>query len=573
MRETFRKGYSAAVFRSDLGAGIVVGIVALPLSMALAIASGVPPQYGLYTTIVAGGLIALLGGSRVSVSGPTAAFVVVLAPITARFGLGGLLIASVMAGILLVMMGLSRLGQLIQYVPHPVTTGFTSGIAVVIATLQIKDFLGLQVATMPDHFIERMQALFAALPNARWQDTATGILTLIILIAWPRFNQRIPAALVALGMASLAAWGISQLIPEFNPITIKDRFSWWNGSEQVAGIPQAAPRFVWPWLQPDANGTPIGFSLTLLRDLSMPALAIAVLGAIESLLCAVVADGMTGQKHDPDSELVAQGIGNIVAPFFGGFAATAAIARTATAIRAGSRSPVAAIIHAGFVLTTMLILAPQLGYLPMASLAALLMVVAWRMSEARHFVRILRVAPRSDTMVLLVCFTLTVVIDMVVSVTVGIVLAALLFMRSMAELSQVRLLDEHHPQMVARLPDDVRLYEVAGPLFFGAAASAASQFAESLDGIRVVILFLGGVPMIDMTGLVALESSVEKLQKAGIMVVLAGVNPRVANSIKRSRIVENRNAISIHDSLQSAEMFVRLILPEHRASVLPGGGS
>lgn len=295
------------------------------------------------------------------------------------------------------------------------------------------------------------------------------------------------------------------------------------------------------------------------------------LGAIESLLCAVVADGMTGHKHDPDGELVAQGIGNIVAPFFGGFAATAAIARTATAIRAGSRSPIAAIIHAGFVLMTMLVLAPQLGYLPMASLAALLVVVAWRMCEAGHFVRIVRVAPRSDTMVLLVCFSLTVVIDMVASVTVGIVLAALLFMRRMAELSHVRLLDEHHPQMVARLPDDVRLYEVAGPLFFGAAARAAEQFAQSIDGVRVVILFLGGVPMIDMTGLVALESSVERLQKAGNMVVLAGVNSEVADAINRSHIVENRNAISIHDSLKSAEIFVRLILPDHRAKTLAEG--
>jgi SulP family sulfate permease len=297
----------------------------------------------------------------------------------------------------------------------------------------------------------------------------------------------------------------------------------------------------------------------------MPALAIAVLGAIESLLCAVVADGMTGHKHDPDAELIAQGVGNIVAPLFGGFAATAAIARTATGIRAGSRSPVAAIVHAAFVLATMLALAPLLGYLPMASLAALLMVVAWRMSEVGHFIRIIRVAARSDTIVLLTCFTLTVVFDMVVSVTVGVVLAALMFMRRMAELAHVRLMQGHHPQLVAELPADVRLYEIAGPLFFGAAEKAAGQMAQSSSGARAVILYLGGVPMIDMTGLVALESSILKLHDAGVLVVLAAVNEEVARAISRSHLATIPHAVSIHKTLASAEMYVRLVLPDRPA--------
>jgi SulP family sulfate permease len=559
-----RGGYGWPDCRLDIGAGIVAGIVALPLSMALAIASGVPPQQGLYTAIVAGGLIALLGGSRVSVSGPTAAFVVVLAPITARFGPGGLALATVMAGILMLVMGLARLGQWIQLMPHPVITGFTSGIAVVIAMLQLKDFLGLDVPAMPGHFVERLQAIVVALPSFRWQDLSTGLVTLAILIAWPRINRRIPAPLIGLVVASAGAWAAGKWFPLFDIITINDRFSWWAGEVPMPGIPQTPPVFAWPWLLPDCEGRPIGLSLELLRALSMPAMTIAILGAIESLLCAVVADGMTGFKHDPDGELMAQGIGNMVAPFFGGFAATAAIARTATGIRAGSRSPVAAMVHSVFVLLAILGLAPLLGYLPMASLAALLLVVAWRMSEAGHFIRIICVAPRSDTIVLAVCFALTVFVDMAVSVTVGVVLASLLFMRRMADLSHVRLVQGSHPQLIAELPPDVRLYEIAGPLFFGAAARAASQLAESVGEARVVMLYLGDVPMIDMTGLVALESTIQKLHRAGILVVLADVNADVASTISRSKIIANREAVSVHDSIPGAEMFVRLILPERR---------
>ncbi len=520
-----------------------------------------PPQHGLFTAIIAGSLIALLGGSRVSVSGPTAAFVVILAPITAKFGLSGLLIASVMAGMMLILMGVARLGKLIQFVPHPVTTGFTSGIAVVIATLQVRDLLGLSVPQMPGHFLERIYALAVALPTVRWSDLAIGLGTLSILLGWPRLDDRIPAPLVALTIAGVSAWSLHFAFPEFDVITINDRFSYSMDGVEMAGIPQIPPLPCWPWAQPGPDGQPVRISLELLRALAVPALAISVLGAIESLMCAVVADGMTGYKHDPDAELIAQGIGNIVAPFFGGIAATAAIARTATGIRAGSRSPVAAIVHAAFVLAAMLALAPLLGFLPMASLAALLMIVAWRMSEVGHFVRIVRVASRSDTVVLLTCFTLTVVFDMVVSVTVGVVLAALLFMRRMAELSYVRLVQGQHPQLIAELPADVRLYEIAGPLFFGAAEKAAGQMAQYSRGARAVILYLGGVPMIDITGLVALESSVLKLHHAGVLVVLAGVNEEVASAINRSHLAKIPGVVSIHKTLASAEMYVRLASP------------
>ncbi|TWT78734.1 C4-dicarboxylic acid transporter DauA [Planctomycetes bacterium CA13] len=562
MRAAWKSGYSRADFKADVGAGIVVGVVALPLSMALAIACGVPPQNGLFTAIVAGGLVALLGGSRVSVTGPTAAFVVILSPITAKFGLGGLLVASMMAGMIQVLLGAARLGRLIQIVPHPVTTGFTSGIAVVIATLQIKDFLGLDVDKMPETYLERVHALVFALPSISWTELLIGTLTLILLVVSPRVLRRIPGPLVALTIASLVALVLPEFSPGFDVATINDRFSFEMNGQQFAGIPKTPPTFEWPWRHLEVDGVPTGFSFGLMRELLVPAIAIAMLGAIESLLCAVVADGMTQSKHDPDGELLAQGIGNIVAPFFGGFAATAAIARTATGIRAGSRSPVAAIIHALFVLSAMLALAPLLGYLPMAALSALLLTVAWKMSEAKHFMRVVREAPRSDIVVLGTCFILTVVFDMVISVTVGMVLAAFLFMQRMAELSNVRVLNGMHPQLVAKLPPEVCLYEVNGPLFFGAAAKATDRMAEVTGDARALMLYLGNVSMIDMTGLIALESAVANLQNDGVMVVLAGVNDHVAKVIKRSSVI-NSPSVSLHSTLASAEMFLRLALPDH----------
>jgi SulP family sulfate permease len=565
LREAFRGGYQLRDGRNDLAAGVITGIVALPLSMALAIACGVPPQHGLYTAIVAGMLIALLGGAHTSVSGPTAAFVVILVPITARYGLAGLAIASLMAGVLLVIMGFAGLGKLIQYVPHPVTTGFTSGIAVVIATLQIKDLLGLKVAGRPEHFHEHVLALINALPGVRWSDLAVGLATLAVLLLWPRLTRKVPAPLVALLLAAVLAWGAQRVAPGFQVATISSRFQYTAGGAVHPGIPRKAPHFVLPWNLPGPGGQELEPSFNLFRALAGSALAIAMLGAIESLLCAVVADGMTGTKHDPDAELVAQGVGNIVAPFFGGFAATAAIARTATAIRAGARSPLAAALHALFVLASMLALAPLLGYLPMASLAALLMLVAWNMSEVKHFSHTLRVAPLADRLVLLTCFVLTVAFDMVVSVTAGVMLSALLFMKGMSDLASVRLSEGEHPQLVAKLPPGVLLYEVAGPLFFGAAEKFAGTLAYGAGKAQAVILYLGGVPTIDMTGLVALESTIRKLQNAGALVVLAGVQPQPARVLAKAGIRRDPGKLSLCQSLEEAEMLVRLVLPERSA--------
>jgi SulP family sulfate permease len=541
LRTALHRGYGREDLRADLLAGIVVGIVALPLSMALAVASGVAPQHGLYTAIIAGAVIAALGGSNVQVSGPTAAFVVLLAPISAQFGLGGLALATLMAGLILMLMGTLRLGGLIQFVPYPVTTGFTAGIAVVIATLQLKDFLGLTTGPMPETYLERVGVLARALPTVQWDDLAVGAFTLAVLLLWPKVTRKVPAPLVALGIAGGAAFAAASLFPGFEVATIRSRFG---------GIPQVPPLPVLPWNLPGPDGNPLGLSFGLLRDLLPSAFAIAMLGAIESLLSAVVADGMTGGSHDPDAELLAQGTGNILAPFFGGIAATGALARTATNVRSGARTPFAGIFHSAFVLLAVLLLAPALGHLPMASLAALLLLVAWNMSEVKHFAHALRVAPKSDVAVLLLCFGLTVIFDMVVSVTVGVVLAALLFMRRMAEVSNVRLVDQH--PLVKGLPKDVLVYEVAGPLFFGAAQKAMSALQRVPTGISAVLLDLSSVPAMDATGLVSLEGAVERLQKMGIYVILAGVQMQPMRVLAKSGVHKRRDRIAVYGSMERA---------------------
>ncbi|GMU63849.1 MAG: sodium-independent anion transporter [Acidobacteriota bacterium] len=536
LRRALGQGYGAADLRADLTAGVVVGIVALPLSMALAIATGVPPQHGLYTAIVAGLVIALAGGSKVQVSGPTAAFVVVLAPIAARHGVGGLCLATLLAGGLLLAMGLARMGRFVEFVPYPVTTGFTAGIAIVIGVLQLKDFLGLEVAEMPAEFLERVAVLVRALPSARWPEIAVGALTLAVLLVWPYLSSRIPAPLVALAVGAGAALAIEALVPGVELATIARRFTWTASDGSVGvGIPPLPPLPGLPWRLPGGDGEPLVLSWSLLRELVPSAFAIAMLGAIESLLSAVVADGMTGKKHDPDGELVGQGLGNLVAPFFGGFAATGAIARTATNIRAGARTPVAAIVHALFVLAAVVALAPALGYLPMAALAALLLQVAWRMGEVRHVLHMLRVAPRADILVLGSCLTLTVVFDMVVAVTVGIVLASLMFMQRMAEVSKAQLVNTAELELDRPLPASVVLYEIAGPLFFGAANKAMTTLRTvAKKGVQVVVLDLRSVPMLDATGLVALDSTVGKLRHAGLIVVLAGIQAQPLRALAKA---------------------------------------
>jgi len=550
LRQALREGYGKRDLVADVMAGLVVGVVALPLAMALAIASGVAPQHGIYTAIVAGGVTAVLGGSRVLVTGPTAAFVVVLAPISAEFGLGGLLVATLMAGVILVFMGLARLGRLVEFIPYPVTTGFTAGIAVVIASLQLKDFLGLTLPANPEHFTERIALMVESLPTTRPGDVIVGTVTLAVLIIWPRITRRVPGPLIALVLGAVLAYLLGKLVG-WDVATIGTRFSYVAGGVTHPGIPALPPVPVIPWQLPGPDGQPLVMSMGLIRSLAGPAFAIAMLGAIESLLGAVVADGMAGTKHDPDVELVAQGAGNILAPFFGGIAATGAIARTATNIRAGARSPIAAVVHAAFLLLAVLVLAPALALLPMASLAALLLVVAWNMSEVKHFGHIVRVAPKSDTFVLLACFFLTVGFDMVIAVSVGVMLAALLFMRRMADITRAAIVSETH-HLDEPLPKGVVLYEIAGPLFFGAAQKAISQLETVIAPARVVIIHMGAVPAMDMTGLVALESVLEDLHKTKHFVILAGVQEQPAQVLEKAGIINVEGELAICSTLEAA---------------------
>jgi sulfate permease, SulP family len=566
LRRTFRQGYTLGRLRQDALAGVVVGIVALPLSMALAIAVGVAPQYGLYTAVVAGIAVALTGGSKHQVTGPTAAFVVILAPIVSKYGVSGLLTAGLMAGVLLVAMGAMRLGRLIEFIPHPVTTGFTAGIAVVIATLQVKDVLGLPVERLPDGYLEKIEALWAARSGASATELAIAAVTLAVLLVWPRISRTLPSPLVAIVVVSIGATLLARAFPGFQVATIGSRFHSVVAGHDVAGIPQVPPMPMLPW----GSG---GMSPGKLRELLPPALAIAMLGAIESLLSAVIADAMTGKKHDPNAELVGLGIGNILAPFFGGIAATGALARTATNIRAGATSPFASVIHALVVLAAILIAAPLVAYVPMASLAALLLLVAWNMSDVQFFGHIVRVAPRSDVAVLLTCFTLTVLLDMVVAIAVGVVLAALLFMKRMSELTSSRVFAPQSQQDETHVvPSGVSVYEIAGPLFFGAAQRAMGAILTAGAGARVVVLALGTVPTIDATGLVALESAIDQLRVAKKLVVIAGPLPEPRRVFERANLEVAHEHVFLADTLAEGIQLARdliLLAPE---SVRPAAG-
>ena len=532
LRETFRQGYSLASLRSDIIAGITVGIIAIPLGMALAIAVGVAPQHGLYTGIVGGLIIALCGGSRFNISGPTAAFVVILLPITQQHGLGGLLLVTMMAGCILLALGLARMGNLIQFVPYPVVMGFTAGIGIVIATLQVKDFFGLQDIGQHSNYIEQLHALAHALPSISPGDTLIGVFTLAVLLLWPRLTRRIPGHLIALLLGSLL--GVLLMTLDVPVATLGSRFSYELDGVMHAGIPPFAPHWVLPWQLPGADGQPLSVNFELLRQLLPSAMAVAMLGAIESLLCALVADGMARTRHDPNGELLGQGVGNLVVPFFGGITATAAIARTATSVRSGARSPVAGVVHALVILLAVVSLARLFAWLPMASLAAMLLMVAWNMSEARRVVHLLRVGPRQDVVVLVICLGLTVLFDMVLAVGVGLLLASALFIKRMADLSggAPAVLDQDQTD----LPERVSLYRIQGPMFFAAADKALHALSRFDDRVEYLIIDMRSVPSMDMSALVLLEQALQEMQRRGIHVYLAGVKAPIRLKLKRAGI-------------------------------------
>jgi len=548
--------YTGRRFGRDVMAGITVGIIAIPLAMALAIASGVAPQYGLYTAFIAGFIIALTGGSRYSISGPTAAFVVILYPIAQEYGLGGLLLATLMSGILLVIMALMRLGRFIEYIPESVTLGFTGGIAVVIATLQVKDFFGLPVAAMPEHYWDKLAVLAEALPAVDGMSTLVAVATLAVMLIWPRLRTPVPAHLPAVLVGSgLALWfnangaGIE---------TIGSRFSYLlpDGSEG-AGIPPFLPEFVWPWQQPGPDGQPLGLSWDLLRELLPAAFAIAMLGAIESLLCAVVLDGMSGKRHSANSELMGQGLGNMVVPFFGGITATAAIARSAANFRAGAESPVAAMIHAGVVLLALVSLAGVLAYLPMPAMAALLVMVAWNMSEAPKAVHLLKTAPRSDVLVFLTCFGLTVALDMVIAITTGVLLAAVLFMREMAQMTRVTDITKSGRIAREELPEGWQVFKINGPLFFAAADRIFGELAELSRQARGFVLYMDGVTILDAGGISALTKLIDTCRDSGSQVVIADLQFQPLKTLARAGIKPEEGVSRFYPTLDAALAAVR----------------
>ncbi|XOF34516.1 MAG: C4-dicarboxylic acid transporter DauA [Candidatus Electrothrix sp. YB6] len=548
LKKSLHSKPSYADIQANVLAGLTVGVIALPLSMALAIASGVPPQHGLYTAMVAGIVIALTGGSKVNISGPTAAFVVILLPIVQKFGIGGLLVSGMMAGMILILLGIGKLGRLIEIVPYPVTVGFTAGIGVVIGTFQIKDFFGLQIESTGGHYLDKLSVILQALPSINWQETFIGVLTLAVLLIWPRFRSKVPGHLIALLIGSLTAWLFSRFIPDFSVATIGSRFQFEINGITGNGIPPILPSFEWPWNLPGADGKPIGLDFALVRSLFPSAMTIAILGALESLLCAVVADGMSGKKHNPNDELIGQGIGNLLVPLFGGIPATAAIARTAANIKAGGSMPLASVVHGLFILIGILLLAPLLSYIPMASMAALLLMVAWNMSEAKHFMRTVKIAPRQDVFVLIICFLLTVLFDMTVAVAVGMGLAAVLFIRRTISLMQTSAIESSHAKR--ELPRNTVIYDINGPLFFGSAQKALKTISMVRPDVRVVILDMSEVTMLDMSAIVAMESIANDLSARNIGLIINNLQPRMILKLRRAGIRKRIGRVAFSRSLE-----------------------
>jgi sulfate permease, SulP family len=530
--ESYRAGLlDRAHLGRNLIAGVIVGVVALPLAMAFAIASGARPEQGLYTAIVAGLCTTLFGGTRLQISGPTGAFIAVLAVITAQHGIAGLQLATLMAGVILMGMGAARLGSVIRYIPDPVIVGFTSGIGVIIFVGQWKDFLGLHPAASGVHFHAKLAALVQALSTLNWATTLLGVIALLTLLVGTRYLKRVPAPLVAMLLTTALQWWFT-----FDGVaTLGTAFG---------GIPMSLPHFQLPV-----------FDFTTLVQLIGPAFTIALLGAIESLLSATVADGMANTHHDPNQELIGQGVANIVAPLFGGFAATGAIARTATNIRNGANSPIAGVVHCGFLLLVILLLAPLAAHIPLTALAAILFVVAWNMSDVHRFAHIVKTAPRADVGILVLTFTLTVFSDLVVAVNVGVVLASLLFMRRMSKSVSI---EEHSEAQVAAdaglgadfvLPKDTVVYSIDGPFFFGAAEYLEKTLRRSQNRVRTVVIRMGRVPFMDTTGLSALDEIVADFQRMGTRVVLCEVRTNVIEKLKRAQILTRVGARGVYGTL------------------------
>ena len=538
-----RNGYRGGDFRHDAVAGLTVAIVALPLAMALAIASGTTPDKGLVTTVVAGLLISALGGTRFQIGGPTGAFIPVVYVVISAHGFDGLVLATLMAGILLVFAGLMKVGALMRFMPQPLVTGFTSGIAVIIAASQLKDALGLPLETVPAEFIPRIRLLAAHLGEANPTALALAAGSVALIVGLRRHAPRAPGFLLAV-LLSAALVALAGLQVD----TIASRFG---------GIPSSLPMPQWPAL-----------SLERLLALVPAALTIAFLAGIESLLSAVVADGMSGGKHRPNTELVAQGVANVASALVGGLPATGAIARTATNIRSGARSPLAGVLHAVFVLGFMLLLAPLAGYVPLPTLAGVLLVVAWNMSEREHFMHTLR-APKGDRAVLLATFATTVLVDLTFAIEVGIVIAAFVFMSRMADVVEVQsglqLSDgDDAPEDLtqrARVPHDVQVYRISGPLFFGATGRLESVLDDAATPPRAYILRMGQVPMVDASGVHALKTLYERCRRRGTQLVISGLRAQPRRTLARMPLSDHGEGLHLVGDFEQALALVDSLHP------------
>lgn len=527
------KNYTREQFIKDIIAGLIVAIIALPLSIALAIASGVNPEQGLYTAIIAGFFISFLGGSRVQIGGPTAAFVVIIYGIVAEHGIPGLIIATLLAGVMLILMGLFHFGDLIKFIPKTITIGFTLGIAIGIVVGQIKDFLGLNMGAVPAEFLTKLVAYSHNLGSISYITLAIGILALLIQIFWSKVSRKIPGSLVAIIVTTL-------LVAIFKlPVkTIGDLYT----------IKAGLPSFSMPVL-----------SFSLVREMILPAFTIAMLAAIESLLSAVVSDGMIGSKHKSNAELVGQGVGNILSALFGGIPATGAIARTAANVKNGGRTPVAGMVHALTLLLILLFLMPYASYIPMSCLAAILIIVGYNMSGWRTFVRIIKTAPKSDIAVLIITFLLTLFFDLVIAIEFGMVLAAFLFLKRMSDIAEVRQWTYIGSSEDEKLSEDVDLkyvpkntivYEVFGALFFGA-ANVFTSFKHE-EGKNVLILRMRNVPVMDISGVEALEEILETCKKRNLTLILSHVNEQPYHAMEKAGFVEKIGAENICENIDAS---------------------
>lgn len=530
------RNYNRKTFMADLMAGVIVGIVALPLAIAFGIASGVSPEKGIITAFVAGFIVSVFGGSRVQIGGPTGAFIIIIYGIIQQYGMQGLTIATIMAGVFLVLFGVLRLGTIIKYIPYPIVVGFTSGIAVTIFTTQVKDLFGLTMAEVPSDFVEKWIAYAHDFTTLDGWTTLIGIVSVVVIAVTPRFSKKIPGSLVAIILMTIVALLLKHYAGVTSIETIGDRFS----------INSALPEAQMPAL-----------SWETVKGLVPPALTIAILGAIESLLSATVADGVIGHRHDSNTELVGQGIANLVSPLFGGIPATGAIARTMTNINNGGRTPVAGIVHAVVLLLIFLFLMPLAQYIPMACLAGVLVVVSYGMCGWRSFAMLMK-NPKSDVTVLLITFFLTILFDLTVAIEVGLVIACLLFMRRMAETTDVKvIMDEIDPEDDTdvklennehlTIPKGVEVYEINGPYFFGAGNRFEEVMASFGSRPKVRVIRMRKVPFVDSTGIHNLTNLCLMSQKEGIQIVLSGVNPKVHAVLEHAgfyRIVGEKNICS-----------------------------